>query len=85
MHKQSPRSIYEKLSTVLFETHSAKLTLPKTQSRVRHIYGNPIGGYDTRGGISPKLITDQITDQNMPYCYELGTTAINEIRVLAAC
>ena len=45
--------------------------------------GNPLGGYDTRGGISPKWITDQITDQNTPYCYELATTAINEIRVLA--
>ena len=41
------------------------------------------GGYGTCGGISPKGITDQITDQNTPYCYELGTTAINEIRVLA--
>ena len=41
-------------------------------------------GYGTRGGISPKGITDQITDQNTPYCYELATTAINDIRVLAA-
>jgi hypothetical protein len=39
-------------------------------------------GYGTRGGISPKGITDQITGQNTPYCYELGTTAINDIRVL---
>ena len=40
------------------------------------------GGYGTCGGISPKGITDQITDQNTPYCYELATTAINKIRVL---
>ena len=89
MHKQSPRSIYTKLSTAPLKTHSAKLTLAKSLSRVRHIYGNPSGGYGTCEGISPKWITDQITDQiidqNTPYCYELGTTAINKIRVLAAC
>ena len=54
MHKQSSRSIYAKLSTAPFETYSAKLTLPKTQSRVRHIYANPSGGYGTRGSIYPK-------------------------------
>ena len=36
----------------------------------------------TCGGVS---ITDQITDQNTPYCYELGTTAINKIGALDAC
>jgi hypothetical protein len=35
-----------------------------------------------QGGI---LITDQITDHYAPYCSELRTTAINEIRVLAEC
>ena len=85
MHKQSSRSIYAKLSTAPFETYSAKLTLPKTQSRVRHIYANPSGGYGTRGSIYPKWITDQITDHFAPYCYELSTAAINNIRVLAAC
>ena len=85
MHKQSPRSIYTKLSTAPLKTHSAKLTLPKTWSRIRHIYGNPSGGYGTCEGISPKWITDQITDHFAPYCYELSTAAINKIRVLAAC
>ena len=48
--------------------------------------GNPRWRGGTRaGGVSPKGITDQITDQNTPYCYELETTAINDIRVLAAC
>ena len=32
MHKQSPRSIYAKLSTVPFETLSAKLTLSTSAS-----------------------------------------------------
>ena len=44
--------------------------------------GNYRGRIGTCGGISPKGITDQITDQNTPYCYELGTPAINDIRVL---
>ena len=44
--------------------------------------GNPRGGVALAGGIP---ITDQITDHFAPYCYELGTTAINKIRVLAAC
>ena len=41
--------------------------------------GNYRGRIGTCGGISPK----EITDQNTPYCYELATTAINKIRVLA--
>ena len=40
------------------------------------------GGVALAGGI---LITDQITYHYAPYCYELRTTAINEIRVLAEC
>jgi len=30
----------------------------------------------------PQSITDQITDQNTPYCSELGYGAINDIRML---
>jgi hypothetical protein len=46
------------------------------------MYGNAAVGLGTCRGI---LITDQITDHYAPYCYELRTTAINEIRVLAEC
>ena len=32
--------------------------------------------------VVPQSITDQITDQNTPYCSELGDGAINDIRML---
>ena len=38
-----------------------------------------------RGTCGGGSITDQITDQNTPYCYELETTAINKIGALDAC
>ena len=79
MHKQSPRSIYAKLSTAPLETHSAKLTLPKTLSRAKHIYGNSLGEYGARGGISPKYITDHFA----PYCYELRYAVLDETRMSA--
>ena len=46
------------------------------------MHGIPRGGVALAWGIR---ITDQITDHFAPYCYELRTTAINEIRVLAEC
>ena len=46
------------------------------------MHDTPGGGVALAGGI---LITDHITDHYAPYCYELRTTAINEIRVLAEC
>ena len=33
--------------------------------------------------LAPQPITDQITDQNTPYCDELGYAVCNDIRVLA--
>ena len=38
-----------------------------------------IGG----GGTGPPAITDQITDQNTPYCDELRYAVSNDIRMLA--
>ena len=35
------------------------------------------------GGTGPPAITDQITDQNTPYCDELGYAVSNDIRMLA--
>ena len=46
------------------------------------MHGIPRGGVALAWGT---LITDQITDHFAPYCSELPTTAINEIRVLAEC
>ena len=33
--------------------------------------------------VSPQAITDQITDQNTPYCSELGYAVSRDIRMLA--
>ena len=77
MLKKSLRFIYAKLSTASFETDSAKLPLPKTLSWIRHVYSNLSGVYGAGGCIPPKWITDHFA----PYCYELGTTAVKDIRM----
>ena len=42
-------------------------------------YSNPVYPH----GTGPLAITDQITDQNTPYCDELRCAVSNDIRMLA--
>ena len=59
-----------------------KITPKIIPSVAASINGNPLGQYGARGGISPKCITNKITDQNMPYCDELRYAVSNDIRML---
>ena len=62
----------------LSQPHTASLRTPATN------LGSGSCTAALGGGVAlvPQSITDQITDQNTPYCSELGYGAINDIRVL---
>ena len=53
------------------------MTVPQPQ--VMAEYSTPVYPH----GTGPPAITDQITDQNTPYCDELGYAVSNDIRMLA--
>ena len=55
------------------------MTVAITQSQVMAEYNTPV--YPQ--GTGPPATTDQITDQNTPYCDELRYTVSNDIRMLA--
>ena len=54
-------------------------TVLEPQSQVMAEYNTPVYPH----GTGPPAITDQITDQNTPYCDELRYAVSNDIRVLA--
>ena len=55
------------------------MTIAITQSQVRLVYDTPVYPH----GTGPPAITDQITDQNTPYCDKLRYAVSNDIRMLA--
>ena len=54
-------------------------TILEPQSQVMAEYSTPVYPH----GTGPPAITDQITDQNTPYCDELRYAVSNDIRMLA--
>ena len=53
-------------------------TILEPQSQVMAEYSTPVYPH----GTGPPAITDQITDQNTPYCDELRYAVSNDIRML---
>ena len=69
----------DKTVKIGYQGRYIQLTITKLQSQVRLVYDTPVYPH----GNGPPAITDQITDQNTPYCDELRDAVSNDIRLLA--
>ena len=80
MHRATNRSLQAYPSTPTETAWYKPLTIAKPQSQVMAEYSTPVYPH----GTGPPAITDQITDQNTPYCDELRYAVSNDIRMLVA-